>query len=385
MAAAERARDDAQRPVAGSPRAPLARDRRLAIGDPQAPLARLLDILDAHGALGDDGRLASDVHLVSIGDHFDWGGRTEREAAAQSGLETLSWLAAHASDHVTLILGNHDLGRVGEMSGYDDEAFRRVQDAADAIHWAPARDPEAERRFLERHPQLPSAEAAARDFATFRVAQRERVASLLRTRRFCAATAASPTLLLCHAGVTCDDLVAIGLAPADHADAPAVAGALNAALDVAVDKWDDGGPFVIPFLHQPGDAARGEGRGIFYQRPSNADLDARRDHFVGPPRRRFDPRGLPAGLMQAVGHIRDGKCRALLRPWVADGRRRILGRLRHLRVHGGDASYRAGLPAKSQRSDATLLFLDGSMNLAPPEDYEMLDLDRVAVAPRTRG
>jgi hypothetical protein len=384
IAAAERARADTERPVAVAPRAPLARERRLAIGDPQAPLERLLDILDAHDALGDDGRLAPDVHLVSIGDHFDWGGRAERETAAQSGLETLSWLAAHAPDQVTLILGNHDLGRVGEMSGFDDEAFRRAQDAADAIHWAEDRDPEAERRFLERHPQLPSPEAAARDFATFRVAQRERVAALLRTRRFCAAAAASPFLLLCHAGVTSDDLAAVGLAPTEHADAPAIAGALNAALDAAVDQWNDGAPFSIPFLHQPGDAARGQGRGIFYQRPSNADFDSRRDHFVGPPRRRFDPRGLPAGLTQAVGHIRDGKCRALLRPWVADGRRRVLGRLRHLRVQGRDVSYRLGLPATSHRSDATILFLDGGMNQAPLEAYELLDLDRVAVAPSQR-
>jgi calcineurin-like phosphoesterase family protein len=367
--------------MAGAPRAPLARERRLAIGDPQAPLERLLDILDAHGALGDDGRLVPDVHLVSIGDHFDWGGRSEREIAAQSGLETLSWLAAHPSDQVTLILGNHDLGRVGEMAAFDDEAFRRAQDAADSIHWALVRDPEAERRFLERHPQLPSAEAAARDFATFRVAQRDRVASLLRARRFCAATASS-SLLLCHAGVTTDDLAAIGLARADHADAVAVAGALNAALDAAVDNWSDGVPLSIPFLHQPGNAVRGEGRGIFYQRPSNADTDARRDHFVGPPRRRFDPRGLPAGLVQAVGHIRDGKCRALLRPWVADGRRRVVGRLRHLHVHGEDVSYRAGLPTRTHRSDATLLFLDGGMNQSAPEAYEMLDVDRVAVAPR---
>jgi hypothetical protein len=214
------------------------------------------------------------------------------------------------------------------------------------------------------------------------VAQHDRVAALLRARRFCAAVASSPTLLLCHAGVTRDDLVAVGLDPASHAEARAVAGTLNALLDAAVEAWDDGGPLSIPPLHRPGSAAKGEGRGIFCHRPSNADVDARRDLFVGPPRRRFDPRGLPAGLTQAVGHIRDGKCRALFGPWVADGRRRTHGPLRHLRVRGDDVTYRLGLPDDTRPEDATLLFIDGGMNQAAADAYELLDLERVTVARR---
>ena len=381
-AALEQARADVRQPVNGGPRQPLARERRLAIGDPQAPLERLLEILDAHRALGDDGRLAADVHLVSIGDHFDWGGRERREEAARSSLETLSWLGAHGADQVTLILGNHDLARVGEMAGFDDETFGCVQAEADAIYAENPIDRVREHRLLDRHPQLPSAETAARDFATFRVAQRDRVAALLRARRFCAAAASSPTLLLCHAGVTRDDLAAAGLDTTRHAEAPAVAGTLNALVDAAVEAWEDGIPLSIPHLHRPGSAAKGEARGIFCHRPSNADLDARRDHFVGPPRRRFDPRGLPAGLTQAVGHIRDGKCRALFGPWVADGRRRTHGPLRHLRVRGDDVAYRLGLPEDTRTDDATLLFIDGGMNQAALEAYELLDLERMTVASR---
>jgi len=379
-AALDRARSDASLPVRSEPRLPPARERRLATGDPQAPLDRFLGILDAHGVLGDDGRLTPDVHLVSIGDHFDWGERAERETAARSGLETLSWLAAHPADQVTLVLGNHDLGRVGEMVGFDDETFRRVQAEADEIYRDGETDVAGERRFLERHPQLPNAEAAARDFATFRAEQRERVATLLRSRRFSVAIASPPALLLCHAGVTRADLAAVGLRAELHSDPEAVAGALNAALDAAVEVWTDGVPLSIPPLHQPGDAARGEGRGIFYHRPSNAEVDPHPEHFAGPPRRRFDPRGLPAGLTQAIGHIRDGKCRDLFGPWVADGRRPIHGRLRHLRVRGETVAYRLGLPLETRSGDATLLFLDGGMSQAPPETYELLDLERMAVA-----
>ena len=45
--------------------------RTFVMGDPQAPFAKVLEVLDHHHALDDD-KLASDVVLVSIGDHFDY-------------------------------------------------------------------------------------------------------------------------------------------------------------------------------------------------------------------------------------------------------------------------------------------------------------------------
>src|SRR6185436_2588184 len=131
--ALERARLDAAEGYRGGARAAPRGTRRFAVGDPQAPLAAFVAILETHGLLGGDGRLAEDVHLVSMGDHFDWGARAEREAVARSGLELLAWLAAHPAEQVTLILGNHDMGRVGELAGFDDATFRAAQAEADAL------------------------------------------------------------------------------------------------------------------------------------------------------------------------------------------------------------------------------------------------------------
>src|SRR6476646_5773627 len=103
-AALERARDDAR----GFPDAPpdgRPRTRHFAIGDPQAPFETFLALLDRRGLLGADGRLVPDAALVSIGDHFDWGKRSDRDRAAEGGSLLVAWLAAHPADQVTMILG----------------------------------------------------------------------------------------------------------------------------------------------------------------------------------------------------------------------------------------------------------------------------------------
>ncbi len=355
-------------------RQPLSRPRRVAIGDPQAPFDKFLVILKRHGLLAAGDRLADDVSLVSIGDHFDWGGRGERALAAEDGARLLEWLASHASDQVAIVAGNHDLARVGELVGFDDAGFAAAQAEADSIYVnGRVVDPDEEDAFKRRWPALPTAETAARDLAGFRADQRALVASLLREGRFMLGLAATDDLLLCHAGVTRDDLGRIDVPPERWRDAQAVAGALNAALDTAVAGWNAASPLSIPGLHRPGSARDGECRGILVQRPAHPDSEA---HLcVGPPRRRFDPRGLPAGLTQAIGHIRDKKSRDLLGPW-ADGAASQDGPLRHLRVRGDDVRYTRGLPATQDPDAATLLFLDGGMNFVRDvADYELLDLD----------
>jgi hypothetical protein len=363
------AREAADQPVyRGGPRGSIGRPRLLAIGDAQAPLSKFLEILDRHSALGSDGRLSEDVHLVSIGDHFDWGTRVSRDQAASDGLALLAWLCAHASDQATLILGNHDLSRVGELAGFDDATFREAQLAAEADAQG------AEAAFLTRFPALPTAEAATRDLATFREPQRTLVTSLLRARRFSAGAAAGADFLLCHAGITVDDLDHVGVRPAQRAHAPRVAAALNAALDQAVSDWSDGEVLAIPYLHQPGHAKTGEGRGIFVHRPSLPDgRGSTPADFEGPPRRRFLPESLPLGLTQAIGHIRDGKCRKLLLPHDPD-EPLVDGPLRHLRLREGELRYARGLPDAAEPDAATLLFLDGGMFWAAAADYELLDL-----------
>ena len=72
------------------------------MGDPQAPFAKVLEVLDRHGALAGD-RLAGDVTLVSIGDHFDYDHR-DPVTAGEEGLRLLSWLASHDPAQVAILL-----------------------------------------------------------------------------------------------------------------------------------------------------------------------------------------------------------------------------------------------------------------------------------------
>ncbi len=344
------------------------------MGDPQADLGRVLAILAHQDVLGDDGGLRPDVQLVSVGDHFDWGKPQERDAAATSALALVAWLASHPADQAVMLLGNHDLGRVGELAGFTDATFAAAQAEADRAYVGGDTDEAAERAFLARWPQVPTAELVARDFGNFREAQRTWVEFLLRARRFRTAYAAGPGLLVLHAGVTQEDLDVTGLPAARRADAGAVADALNAAVDGAVVAWT-AGPLVVPGLHRPGDAAGGEGLGIFYQRPSLKPQDAER--VRGTPRRRFDPRRLPAGLTQVVGHTRDKRSRELLGVSTAEARD---GVVRHLVTNGVRVDYAHGAPPPVGPGEAVLVFTDGGMRECPPENFELFDLDTRAAA-----
>lgn len=371
-AAAARARGPHSAPADGR-----ARTRRVCIGDPQADLRRVLGSLAHHALLGEDGRLLPDVLLVSVGDHFDWGPPAERERSAESGLLFVAWLASHPADQAVMLLGNHDLGRVGELHGFSDDAFARVRAEADRAYRGGDEDRALEADFLARHPQLPSAEVAARDFSAFSTEQAAWVEHLLRARRFRVAYAAGPRLLVLHAGVTRADLEVTKLAPSEWQSAPAVARALNGALERAVDAWDGRAPLHVPGLHQPGSSAEGEGRGIFYHRPSLLPYDAVH-HHERTPRRRFDVRRLPAGLTQVVGHSRDKKIRELLDLPLEDAKD---GVLRHLVTDGTRVDYALGTPTRALGpGEAALVFTDGGMRETAPHAYELLDLDTLGAA-----
>jgi hypothetical protein len=396
-AALERARADAAAfeadPVAAlaqaraesGARAPGSASLQVAMGDPQAPLSRVLEILDRHDLLSDAGRVHPEAELVSVGDHFDWGPAEQRAFAAESGYALLAWLAAQPDHSVGILAGNHDLARVGELLPFDDATFAAAREEARALRAIRIGTPgRAERRhaFLENHRTLPSVGVVMRDLSTYEARQRELVAALLRGRRFHAAKAAGPDLLLIHAGLTGDDLDAIGFAPgAARASAPAIAQAIQQRFDDAIDSWDGVTPFAIDPLYRPGNYRDGESRGVFVQRPADpavGDLPL----FEGPPRRRFDPRVLPLGVTQVTGHIRDQKCRELMPVWSDDDPARD-GPLRHLWTDGRRIRYRRGLPPGGGEGGAVLLFADGGMNHAPPADYELLDLgERRALVPR---
>ncbi len=371
--------DNATRCAAGAPRCAPAespvpsRPLRVAIGDPQADFSRFLAILDHQGLLGAEGWLRPEVQLVSVGDHFDYGKAHEREAAARSALQLVAWLSAHPADQVILLAGNHDLGRVGELADFTDATFEKAQAEADRLYDGEDTDEARERDFLARYPQVPTVELVARDFGNFREVQRAWVTHLLRERRLRVAYAAGPDLLVLHAGVTREDLGTVGLAEDRQADAHGVAQALNRALDTAVEAWK-GGRLILPGLHHPGSADYGEGRGIFYQRPSLRPEEAERTRVT--PRRRFDPRRLPLGLTQVVGHTRDKRSRELL---CMPGEVRD-GVLRHFVTDGARMAYAHGPAPRTGAGEAVLIFTDGGMRECRTEAYELFNLDTRAAA-----
>ena len=352
---------------------PAPRQRRFAIGDPQAPVETFFGILDHNGLLAADGWLAPEVGLVSIGDHFDFGPFSERERAARSGLEVLTWLAAHPPDQIEIIAGNHDLGRVGELVGFDDESFALVAERARAAYRDGDPDPELEAELLDRWPALPAAELAARDFAAFTVGQHNLVKRLIQTRRMRIAAALRIDVLATHAGITTAELAALDFA-GSPGDATAVAAAINTEFDRVVAEWSGRGRLSSPIIHTPGDAEAGEGGGMLYHRPANPEVTGQPDSYTGANRRRYDPRTLPIGLTQIVGHISDAKCRALLGSW-AEGET-APGQLRHLETDGESVSYRPGRPdpLTGAGDTARLVFIDGGMNRVAIEQFELLEL-----------
>jgi hypothetical protein len=319
----------------------------LVMGDPQAPLAQMLAVLRARGALEGDGRLRPGISLISLGDHFDYGTLHAREDATRDAVVLVEWLASHPPAQVTLLLGNHDLARVGELADFDDAGYRAARAQADRLSIAP--DAATEARFCQQY-QLPRAEYLTRDLSCFSVAQRQLVTRLLRERRFRLAHAVGP-LLCVHAGVTRETLVLLGLGP--FATAPALAAALNSFLDSRVTNWSGGRLELDPLYRYAN--ADSDSSGMLCHRPAEE---------VGP--KRFHPRQLPP-VMQAIGHIRDEKCRHLMPQWVV-GPPAAPGALRSLWFDGEMPRYSAGI-----HSQARLLFCDGSMNVTAATDYELLD------------
>lgn len=345
--------------------------RRVAMGDPQAPLERVLGVLDHHGLLGPDGRLLPEVQLLSVGDHYDWGGGRNGVTAAADALAAVAWLAHHPPDQVLMLAGNHDLARVGELAALDQPTYEAARAEALEIYGRDSESADAERSFLARYPCFATPEVAARDLSGFSVEQRAQVRALLDAGRLHMGVALDRATVAVHAGVTAFELDAVGLPPSEFDAAAAVAGALDRALAAA---WAgaNGAPFTIPHLHTPGDAAGGEGGGALYHRPADPRRGAA-EEFEGPRRRRFDPRALPAGLTQVIGHVRDGKCRSLMRDW-ADGEPARDGVLRHLRAAGGRVAYAAGLPPTETEHEARLIFLDAGMQYIPASAYPLWDV-----------
>ena len=349
-----RAHEDARQLILPPPDK-VERQLNVAIGDPQASLGTFFKILDLNGLLGDDGRLRPEVGLVSMGDHFDWGKREDREQATEEGTLLLSWLAAHPPDQVQILLGNHDLVRVGELNSFSDDGYREARTLADAVEQL-----SQQQQFQERYPHLASAAVISRDFSCFDVKQRQLMTRLLRKRRGRLAVAAAKDLLLVHAGLTIDDLDYLGVA---GRDAFGMAASLNRFLESRVSAWQGDVPLDLSPIHEVGSAKEGEARGIVQHRPANPAIKK-----VDRANRRYDPRTLPSGVVQVIGHINDKKCRELMGDWAASPTPEY-GSIRGLKLNPAP-TYHLGV----EDGDA-MIFLDGAMAHVEPFEYQLFDVE----------
>lgn len=356
--------------------------RTFVMGDPQAPFAKVQEVLDRHDALAGD-RLAADVVLVSIGDHFDYD-LHDPEAAGREGVQTLRWLASHDREQVALLLGNHDIARVMELATITDQEFMHARLLARSIADTEKLDGKeaATRRehaeFRTRYPDLPCTGVIGRDFASFSTAQRELVIELLLAGRFHLARrgvlADRPEVLITHAGVSQRELDLLGV----PAEAAAIADALEAVLAAAIDRvrddWQRGvtTPLSLEPVHVAGGAGL-EGGGLLYHRPSHV---AARD----PARpRRFDPRTLPR-ITQVVGHTGHAKCVEELASWATEAARaRAHGGIRTLRVTEARGCYDLGVAPGAPGADtAEVIFIDGELRRVPASEFALLRIARLA-------
>lgn len=353
--------------------------RTLVMGDPQAPFAKLLEVLDRHQALDGD-RLASDVVLVSIGDHFDYDS-AHWQTAGEDGLKFLRWLASHDAAQVKLLLGNHDVGRVMELVEITDERFAAARAFARVLDGDPARDA----RFCAAFPELPTAGLVGRDFASFSVEQRALVMELLLAGRFDLALVGElpdgRAALLTHAGVTARELALLGAAAEPGAIAASLQAKLAAAVDQVRDDWGRGvlTPLSLEPVHVAGIPGE-EGGGLLYHRPSNPDRrGADRSWELAAARpRRFDPRTLPLGLTQIAGHTGHNKCLEELDGWAtAAAHGRPHGGIRTLRCAGQTVIYDLGV-APPAGHVADLILIDGELRRVPAAEFALLPLAGLA-------
>jgi hypothetical protein len=348
------------------------------MGDPQAPFAKLMDVLHNHGAL-DGGRLADDVVLVSIGDHFDYDADDWRTAGAE-GVRFLRWLASHDDAQVKLLLGNHDASRVMELVAITDERFAAARAFARALDGDPARTA----RFRAAFPELPTPGFAGRDFASFSAEQRALTMELLLAGRFRLALAGElpggRSVLLTHAGVTEREISLLGAPVEPRAIAAALEARLVRAVDEVRDDWTRGvaTPLSLEPLHFAGIPGE-EGGGLLYHRPTNPERrNAERAWELAARPRRFDPRTLPVGLVQIAGHTGHGKCVEELGAWATEAARgRKHGGIRTLRLAGGVVTYDLGV-AEPAADVADLILIDGELRRLPASEVALLPLARLS-------
>lgn len=354
------------------------------VGDPQTTPNRFFSVLDRFGLLGPDGLLTPGFGLVSMGDHFDFSmGAPEAE---QAGREIFAWLVAQGtSTHV--LAGNHDIARVAELAFESDQTYARAKRDAAIL-----RDRHLEGRkdevhalvegFFADHPHLPSPGIVLKDFASFSEAQRDRVERALVARRLRLGMVVElhgSKVLLTHAGVTPRELRLLDV----PADPFAIARALEAALSAAVARvehaWSEGtrARLELEPLHVAGRSRR-EGGGLLYHRPARRDREGADPEWEFAPEspRRFDPRDLPRGLVQMIGHSGHARTVRALPGFVAFGSERDGIPLRTLSALDDRVRYEEGIGPPVPGA-ATVYMVDPGFAHEPLETIAPLEVDRI--------
>ena len=267
--ALEQARETSVNPNNGPAASRVRPTRRVAVGDPQTSADTFFSVLAAHDLLASSGWLRPEVQLVSMGDHFDFpvkDGSDATETQDESGRMILSWLAAHPRGQVDILLGNHDVMRVQELFHIDDTDF------GEARRRARAGESEESIRGVSTaiREHVPETDNLLKDFAGFKVAQRELVSRLLRdAQRMVLAVAGrlpgtNRPVLLTHAGITHTELTLLGQ-PDNHSTLESatehvhwIVERLNGHLAAAVAAWSDAPLDLEPLHRRGGVAARGE-------------------------------------------------------------------------------------------------------------------------------
>ncbi|MCE9580682.1 MAG: hypothetical protein K8W52_46605, partial [Deltaproteobacteria bacterium] len=154
---------------------------------------------------------------------------------------------------------------------------------------------------------------------------------------------------------------------------------LATAVAAVADDWAAGRPRALSLapLHAAG-ADGQEGGGLLYHRPADPDRPGADPAWEQTARgaRRFDPRRLPRGLAQVVGHTGHSKAAHELARWCAPDADPRPGGVRTLRVTADDqVSYRRGVEL-GDGDDAVVVMVDPEMRrMATAAEVELLELD----------
>ncbi len=363
---------------------------KLVLGDMQAPLATVLEVVGAHGGLA-GGRLRPEVSLISVGDHFDFG--EDVAVAQEEGLRVLDWLTEHPRGQVGILLGNHDAARVIEFAGVDDAQFGAAQEVARGVlagERAARAGGEvgtrgAREAFHRAFPRFPTPELVARDYASYTLAQGDRVRALLLAGRIRLSAIAhdtdGSTLLVTHAAVTEREVTllrALGFLHATATDAYAVHLALDAFLDARLNRvaadWLRGGaaPLDLAPLYVPAVSGR-EAGGLLYHRPANDDPAARGPfdaawEFDAERPRRYTPRVLPRSFSQVCGHTPHRRAWRELAGFRAGEEGEGAGRVRTLLL--GDAPRYVGMRLPPDPSSPRVYMVDADLARCAPGSVE---------------